>query len=246
MCGMTLCFPPQAHCGDSAVDAKVNEKVAQFCAAAAKHPDKVHQVGCGRAGASPHDWLKSASRRTCSWHSAGWVSSSCLLRRPPPSCMTDQDGQCTRQDDGRPFAAWRMWRSSIPVLSLLSNILSNILHIVASTRFTLLSLRVDPPYTAQFGLNERGRLCCPSTRLGASSPGRWGSGPRRSACSGSSGALSPRAAKASLHPKRWGLHVCSRSFVSEARPESEACWKLRHSARSHAGSQIDASARLSL
>ena len=35
----------QAHCGDSAVDAKVNERVAQFCAASAKHPDKVHQVG---------------------------------------------------------------------------------------------------------------------------------------------------------------------------------------------------------
>ena len=40
-----MLFRCQAHCGDPAVDAKVNEKVAQFCAAAAKHPDKVHQVG---------------------------------------------------------------------------------------------------------------------------------------------------------------------------------------------------------
>jgi hypothetical protein len=42
-----LMFGPsgaQAHCGDPAVDAKVNEKVAQFCAASAKHPRKIHQV----------------------------------------------------------------------------------------------------------------------------------------------------------------------------------------------------------
>ena len=42
----------QAHCGDAGVDAKVNEKVAHFCAVAAKQPGKSNQV-CSR----PHQFM---------------------------------------------------------------------------------------------------------------------------------------------------------------------------------------------
>jgi len=59
----------QAHCGDAAVDAKVNEKVVQFCAAAARHPDKVHQVGFQEPRSCRHT-LQSCMQCCCTWHTA--------------------------------------------------------------------------------------------------------------------------------------------------------------------------------